>query len=147
MKKKVTLLIFVSLFIVFVITISIIYNKSIGNTETNNKKSTKSKVINITINNYQSEVEAASIPVILDFYATWCGPCKIMSPIVEEISEDYDGKIKVGKIDVDKQNTLSNKFKISSIPTIVILKDGEVIKTFIGVQDKKTITDEIDKII
>lgn len=147
MKKKVTLLILICLFIVFVITISIIYNKSIGNTETNNKKNSQSKVINITINNYQSEVEKTSVPVILDFYATWCSPCKIMSPIVEEISEDYDGKIKVGKIDVDKQNTLSNKFKISSIPTIVILKDREVIKTFVGVQDKKVITDEIDKII
>lgn len=147
MKKKITLLISILLFIVFVITIYIIYNKSIKNTKTSTQKSSESKVINITINNYQNEIEEESLPVVLDFYASWCGPCKIISPIVEEIAKNYDGKIKVGKIDVDKQDTLSNKFKISSIPTIVILKDGNIIKTFIGVQDKKNITDEIDKII
>ena len=100
-------------------------------------------ILNITEQNYKEEVLDSDIPVILDFYATWCGPCKVMSGIIEEIASQVEGKAKIGKIDVDAQPQLASSFKIMSIPTIVIMKDGKVIKEFVGVRSKEEILKEI----
>ena len=100
-------------------------------------------VLNINKENYNYEVLNSDLPVIIDFYADWCGPCKMMSPIIDEIAKDYDGSVKVGKVDVDKESELANEFGIMSIPTIVIIKNGEVSKTFVGVQSKENIVKEI----
>ena len=100
-------------------------------------------ILNITEQNYKEEVLDSDIPVILDFYATWCGPCKVMSGIIEEIASQVEGKAKIGKIDVDAQPQLASSFKIMSIPTIVIMEDGKVIKEFVGVRSKEEILKEI----
>lgn len=103
-------------------------------------------VLKITEENFENEVLKSNIPVIIDFYADWCGPCKMMSPIIEAIASDMENKIKVGKINTDENINLAQKYDIMSIPTILVIKDGNVIKSFIGVTDKETIINELNNI-
>lgn len=92
--------------------------------------------LKITSENFEKEVLNSDIPVLVDFYATWCGPCKMMSPIVEEIAKEMEGKVKVLKIDTDEEQQLAIKYGIMSIPTFIIFKNGKIEKTLIGMQDK-----------
>lgn len=103
-------------------------------------------VLNITEENFENEVLKSNVPVIIDFYADWCGPCKMMSPIVDEIAEELKEKVKVGKINSDDNMNLAEKYGIMSIPTILVIKEGNVVKTFVGVTDKTTIINEINNI-
>ena len=96
--------------------------------------------------NFENEVLKSNVPVIIDFYADWCGPCKMMSPIVDEIAEELKEKVKVGKINSDDNMNLAEKYGIMSIPTILVIKEGNVVKTFVGVTDKTTIINEINNI-
>ena len=88
--------------------------------------------------NFKSEVLEYEGTVIVDFFATWCGPCKIMSGIIDEIAEEVEN-VKVGKIDVDESSDIASDYGIMSIPTIIIFKNGEIVKTFVGVTDKEEI--------
>ncbi len=99
----------------------------------------------ITSENFEKEVLDSEIPVLLDFYATWCGPCKMMSPIVEEIEKEMQGKAKIYKIDIDEERELAIKYEIMSIPTFVILKNGEVSETAVGMRDKEELIKLIEK--
>jgi thioredoxin 1 len=85
------------------------------------------KEITITKENFDSEVLNSTVPVLLDFWASWCIPCKMIAPFIEQIAEKYDGKLKVGKIDVDGQGELAGKHGISSIPTLAVYKDGKAV--------------------
>ena len=100
-------------------------------------------VLKLTDENFETEVLNSDKPCIVDFYADWCGPCKMMSPIIEEIAEELGDKINVGKINSDENMELAQKYGIMSIPTIMIIKNGQVVKTFIGVTDKEEIIKEI----
>ncbi|MBR5519979.1 MAG: thioredoxin [Clostridia bacterium] len=95
--------------------------------------------LQITKANYEQEVLKSDVPVLLDFWATWCGPCKMIAPIVAEIAEEYAGKLKVGKVNVDDEIELAREFKIASIPTLVLIKDGKVAATSIGYRPKADI--------
>ena len=101
-------------------------------------------VLKIDEKNFENEVLKSDKPVIIDFYADWCGPCKMMSPIIDEISDELGGKIKVGKINTDENLELAQKYGIMSIPTIMIIKNGEISRTFIGVTDKDEIIEEVN---
>ena len=101
----------------------------------------------ITSENFDDEVLASALPVLLDFYANWCGPCKMLSPIIEEIANKYKGRVRVGKIDVDEQNALAEKFGVMSIPTLITFKSGEVVDISVGFKPEKVITDMIDKLL
>lgn len=101
-------------------------------------------VLKIDEENFENEVLKSDKPVIIDFYADWCGPCKMMSPIIDEISDELGDKIKVGKINTDENLELAQEYGIMSIPTIMIIKNGEISKTFIGVTDKDEIIKEVN---
>ena len=100
-------------------------------------------VFKVTEENFEEEVMKADNPVIVDFYADWCGPCKMMSPIIEKIAEELGDSVKVGKANTDENLDLARQFNIMSIPTIMIFKNGNVTKTFIGVTDKNEILNEL----
>ncbi|MEE1086114.1 MAG: thioredoxin [Schaedlerella sp.] len=97
--------------------------------------------LKITSKNFEEEVLNSKIPVLLDFWATWCGPCMMLSPIIEEIAKEYEGRVKVGKINVDEEGALAVKYRVASIPTLMLFKDGTVEKVLVGYHTKEQIAD------
>lgn len=93
----------------------------------------------ITKENFEKEVLKSDIPVLVDFWATWCGPCKMIAPVIEEIAQEYEGKVKVGKVNIDEQMDLALEFKVMSIPTLMIFENGEVKKREVGAMSKAEI--------
>ncbi len=100
-------------------------------------------VLKITSENFEEEVLKSDKKVLIDFYADWCGPCKMMSPIIDQIAEEKAEQIKVGKVNVDENQELAMEYDVMSIPTIIIINNGEVEKTFIGVTDKNEIIEAL----
>ena len=103
------------------------------------------KPLEMTDTNFDAEVLQSDKPVLVDFWAVWCGPCKMIAPTVEEIAKEYDGKLKVGKVDVDHNQAVAQKFGIRSIPTLLIFKGGKVVEQVGGAVPKKALIDKITK--
>jgi len=103
--------------------------------------------IEITETNFKQEVLDSSILVLIDFWATWCMPCQMIASVVETISQEYTGKLKVGKIDVDKQGELAAKYSVMSIPALLFFKNGQVVDSVIGAVPKEYLVDRIKKIL
>jgi thioredoxin 1 len=106
-----------------------------------------SKKVEFTDANFEAEVVGSEVPVLVDFWAPWCGPCRIVDPIVEEIAGQYEGKLKVGKLNTDDNRETAAKYGIMSIPTIMIFKNGKVEERIVGAQPKKAIVDKINGIL
>ena len=104
-------------------------------------------VIEFTDNGFESDVIKAGTPVLVDFWAEWCGPCKMIGPIVEEIANEYAGRIKVGKMNVDHNPVVPPQFGIRSIPSILIFKDGTVSDQIVGAVPKNNITEVLDRVL
>jgi len=104
--------------------------------------------IKFTDENFDSEVLNSNVPVLVDFWAPWCGPCKMMSPIIEELAKEYEGKeIKIGKLNVDEAPQSASKFQVMSIPTLMIFKDGKPVEQMVGVQDKSALSEKLNSLI
>ena len=99
------------------------------------------KEVVLTKENFKREVLECSTPVLVDFWASWCGPCKMLSPVIDQIADEYFGKVKVGKVNVDDEMSLAVEYKIEVIPTLIFFKDGKVQKQTVGVLDKSEIED------
>ena len=106
-----------------------------------------SRVVHVDDANFESEVIQASVPVLVDFSATWCGPCKKLEPVIDEIAGDYDSKLKVVKVDVDKAPNAAAKFGVLSVPTLILFRDGNVKDQVLGLVPKRAITDRVDKVL
>mgnify|MGYP002626977239 CR=1 FL=1 len=99
----------------------------------------------ITSENFETEVKNSDKPVLLDLWAEWCGPCKMLSPVISEIAEEYEGRLKVGKINVDEQQQLAAMFGVESIPLVLLIKDGKTVDSSVGYRPKEQIKAFVDK--
>lgn len=99
----------------------------------------------ITTENFEKEVLNSEVPVLVDFFATWCGPCKMMSPVVEELAKEMEGKAKVYKVDTDEERDLAIKYGIMSIPTFIVFKNGEPVGKAVGMRDKEELINLLNK--
>ena len=97
--------------------------------------------VTITTENFESEVMNSEVPVLIDFWAEWCAPCKMVAPVLEELSEEYAGKLKIGKLDVDSNGELAMKFSVQSIPTLMLFKNGEEVGRKVGAVPKPAIVE------
>ena len=100
--------------------------------------------VELTDANFEEEVLKSEIPVLIDFWAVWCGPCKAIAPVVEEIATDYEGKVKVGKLDIDNNQGVSVKYGIRSIPTLLIFKEGKLVDQIVGAVPKAQIVSKLE---
>ena len=98
-----------------------------------------------TSDNFEEEVLKSDVPVLVDMFATWCGPCKMMAPVVAQLAEEYKGSVKVGKLDIDQNVDIVAQYKIMSVPTFLVIKDGEVVKKLIGAVSKEELVEAIDQ--
>lgn len=103
--------------------------------------------VTLTDENFEKEVLKSEIPVLVDFWAQWCAPCLVMGPIIEEIAKDFEGKIKVGKLNVDENPATAQKYGIMGIPTLMIFKDGKVVERIVGLRPKKVLEDLIKRLL
>ncbi|MGM9658428.1 MAG: thioredoxin [Eubacteriales bacterium] len=103
------------------------------------------EIIRLTKDNFASLAEQSDVPVLIDFWASWCGPCKMLAPVIDELAAESDGSYKVGKVNVDDDPELASRFGVFSIPTVIVLKDGKVAATSVGVRPKQVLAQLLGK--
>ena len=105
------------------------------------------KPVEVKDGSFSDEVLNFSAPVLVDFWAAWCGPCRMVAPVLEEIAKDYEGKIKVAKVNVDENSDTATRYGVMSIPTMMLFKNGEPVETIVGFRQKEALSEIIDKIL
>ncbi len=104
-------------------------------------------LLQVTDDSFDDEIINSDIPAMVDFWAEWCGPCKMVGPVVEELAQEYNGKIKIAKMDVDKNRETPVRFGIRNIPTLILFKGGDVVQTIVGAQTKSHLDEELKKLL
>ncbi|RLC31557.1 MAG: thioredoxin [Deltaproteobacteria bacterium] len=104
-------------------------------------------VLQVTDDSFEDEIIKSDLPAMVDFWAEWCGPCKMVGPVVAELAQEYEGKIKIAKMDVDKNRETPVKFGIRNIPTLIMFKSGEVVQTIVGAQTKSQLDEALKKLL
>ena len=104
-------------------------------------------IVTLTDKNFETEVLKSTVPVLVDFWAEWCGPCKMIGPLLDELATEYTGKAKIAKVNIDDQNALAAQFKIQSIPTLLVFKGGDIIDHMVGAKGKPALRGSLDKAI
>lgn len=102
-------------------------------------------ILELNDTNFDQDVLKSETPVLVDFWATWCGPCRAIAPIVEELAKHYEGKVKIGKMDVDKNSATPMRYKVTGIPTLLVFKAGQVVEQLVGYRPKEAIQQALDK--
>ena len=102
------------------------------------------KVLTLTKDNFDKEVLESDKPVLVDFWAPWCGPCRMVSPIIDQLAIDYEGRVKVGKVNVDDENELAQRYRVMSIPTIMVFKNGNIAESVVGARSKEDLSRMLD---
>jgi thioredoxin 1 len=105
------------------------------------------KYLNLNAENFDAEVMQSDIPVLVDFWAAWCGPCRIMNPIIDELAETFAGKAKIAKVNVDEEEDLALKFNVMAIPSLIFFQQGEVVERIEGVSDKDNLTNKLNSLL
>ncbi len=100
--------------------------------------------LKFTDSNFEKEVLQSDVPVLVDFYADWCGPCRMMAPIIDELAKDYEGKAKIGKINVDQNGNTASEYGVMSIPTLLLIKNGKVVDQIVGAVPKQHLAQRLD---
>ena len=103
-------------------------------------------MVNLTEANFSEEVTNSPLPVLVDFWAEWCGPCKMIAPLLDELASEYDGKVKVAKVNIDEQQNLATQHGIRAVPTLLLFKEGEVAEQIVGVKSKRDLKASLDKV-
>ncbi|MFC1867429.1 thioredoxin [Thermodesulfobacteriota bacterium] len=111
------------------------------------RRNSMGDVLEVSDESFDSEIMNSDTPAMVDFWAEWCGPCKMVGPVVEELAGEYKGKIKIAKMDVDQNRQTPTRFGIRNIPTLILFKGGEVVNTIIGAQPKSSIDEELKKLL
>ena len=105
------------------------------------------KIVVITAENFEQEVLKSGMPVLVDFWAPWCGPCRMLAPVIDEIAGEFQGKVKVGKANVDEEGELAAKFRIMSIPTVIIFKSGQAVERIMGAMPRQEYARALEKVL
>lgn len=103
-------------------------------------------IVTLTADNFEQEVTKSAKPVLVDFWAEWCGPCKMVAPILDELAGEYDGKVKIGKVNIDDHQNLAIQFRINSIPTLLFFKNGQIVDQVVGLKSKKDFKAKLDQL-
>lgn len=102
-------------------------------------------VVILNNDNFENEVLKSKTPVLVDFWATWCGPCRMMTPVMDELADKYEGRVKVAKLDVDEGNDVATKFRVMAVPTLIVFKDGAAVERISGARPTEAMSEIIDK--
>ncbi|NGO39451.1 thioredoxin [Limisphaera ngatamarikiensis] len=102
-------------------------------------------IVTLTQQNFEQEVLKSSTPILVDFWATWCGPCKMIAPLLDELAQEYEGRVRIGKVDVDQESQLAVQYGVQAIPTLLLFKDGQVIGQLVGAKGKRDIQALMDR--
>jgi thioredoxin 1 len=103
-------------------------------------------IVPLTQDNFDQQVLQSTTPVLVDFWAEWCGPCKMIAPLLDELADEYDGKVKIGKVNIDEQQALATKYGIRAIPTLLLINKGQVAEQMVGAKSKRDLKASLDRI-